>query len=556
MRKNIILVAYVSLLLLVPNQNLILGNKMTESIIAQTNNTYGTSIDMPLEMIISRRMSIRNFDLTIIVPPELVSKVLWAAYGSSWTGRTVPSFSNYPIVIYVSNETATYKFFPENQSFTLWKDGDHRRFGGSWNIEAPTQLYIVLDTNICPDMLWGSAESGCIIQNIYLIANALNLGTVCQHPNKTDIDQGLGLPLNEKSLYKMPLGYPLSPYTDYQHLVLTNRQSSPELPEIQDSNIPFEDALNSVFRSHEWSENPITKQELSQILWVSYGYSYYEDTAASPPKRHRTVPSAHAYYPMKVYATNSSGVYEYLPEQHTITKINAGDRRSSIAQSSGNPWASSAPFIFVIAYIEDTRPWIGGQDTYTEIGLITQNIYLESAACGLIADWGKADTDEEAMKEALGVTGETELHPVSIITIGHPSTYLHKVEWDETIYQIETNTNSTILNFQFDQPNRRISFNVSGPSETQGFCNVTIPNSLLWGDFTMLIDGNPETTLKQNNNSTHTSLHFTYEILNTLNVQIISEYVIPEFRAWTPTLILMVLMFTLIIHKRKNSKNS
>jgi len=377
---------------------------------------------MPLETVISRRMSIRNFDLNVTVPWELVSKVLWAAYGYSWRGRTVPSFSGYPVIIYVSNETATYKFVPENQSLTLWKNGDYRGLGGGY--DAPTQLYIILDANICPDILWGNAESGCVIQNIYLMANALNLGTVCQYI-RTDIHQGLGLPVNEKVLYKMPLGYPLPPYANYQNLMPTSRQSSPELPEIQDSNVSLEEALDSIFPSHDWSNNSVTCQELSQVLWASYGYSYYEDTTASPPIRHRTVPSAHGYYPMKVYAANSSGVYEYLPEQHNLTTIVTEDRRPSIAQASGNAWASSAPLIIAVAYVEDSRPWIGGEETYVEVGLITQNVYLESTAWGLITDWGKADADEDAMKEALGLSGETQLHPASIITVGHPSIYFN-----------------------------------------------------------------------------------------------------------------------------------
>jgi hypothetical protein len=187
----------------------------------------------------------------------------------------------------------------------------------------------------------------------------------------------------------------------------------------------LEEALNLVCSSHEWSENPITKQELSQVLWASYGYSYYQDTSTDPPTRHRTVPSAHHYYPMKVYTANSSGVYEYLPEQHTLTTIVTEDRRPSIAQASGNAWTSSAPLIIAVAYVEDSRPWIGGEETYVEVGLIAQNVYLESAAWELIADWGKADTDEEAMREALGLIGETHLHPASIITVGHPSIYFN-----------------------------------------------------------------------------------------------------------------------------------
>jgi SagB-type dehydrogenase family enzyme len=513
---------------------------------------FDISIDMPLETVISRRMSIRQLDLETTVPLELVSKVLWGAYGYSWRGRTVPSFSDYPLIIYISDETATYKFVAENQSLVIWKNGDLRKLGGGY--DAPIQLYIVLDLNISPDIAWGNAEAGSMIQNIYLMANGLNLGTVCQYVRR-DIPEGLDLPTNEYILYKMPLGYPASPYINYQNLIPAFRQSSIQLPEIQDSNMSFDDALNLVIPSHEWSLNPVTKQELSQVLWASYGFSYYEDSSEVPPEKHRTVPSAHAYYPMKIYAANSSGVYEYLPEQHTLTTIMAGDRRSNIAQVSGNGWAASSPLIIALAYIEDSRPYIGSQETYVEIGLITQNVFLESTAWGLIADWGKADKNEDAMRQALGLNEETNLHPVAIITIGHPLTYLHKVEWDEKVYAIETTTNSTILDFKFDQSNRRISFNVSGPSEMHGFCNVTIPNSLLRGDFSVLINGNPQTTLTQNNNSTHTSLSFTYELLGNLNVQITGEYVIPEFPTWTSTLILLALMAILFIYKHKKCSN-
>jgi SagB-type dehydrogenase family enzyme len=560
MQKNRILfigiVFILFLLILNPlNQNVLVTSKIAYSLTIQNYNDYGISIEMPLEKVISRRLSVRNYDLDTTVPSELVLKVLWAAYGYSWRGRNVPSFSGYPIVIYVSNETATYRYIPETQSLSLWKEGDHRSLGGG--LDAPIQLYIVLDRTICSSMHWGNAEAGCVIQNIYLIANTLNLGTVCMY-RRNDIPEGLNLPANENALYKMPLGYPLPPYANYQNLVPTFRQSSPELPEIRDSNVTYEDALNSVFPSRKWSENPVTQQELSQVLWASYGYSYYEDTAESPPKRHRTVPSSGANYPMKIYAANSSGVYEYISEQHTLTKINTGDRRSSIAQAGGNSWASSAPVIITVAYVENSSAqyYIGGDETYVEVGLITQNVFLESLAWGLTADWAKTDVNEAAMRQALGLAEETTLHPLSIIALGHPSKYLHKAEWKETIYPIETQTNLTISNWAFDQPSKKISFEVSGPPNNFGFCNVTIPNSLLWGDFTVLINGNPQTTLIQINNSTHTSLYFTYELLGSLNIQIISEYVIPEFQTWTSILILMILMFIIIIYKRKNSKNS
>ena len=384
---------------------------------------YGDPLDMPVEMVISRRMSVHYgdyYNLTSAVPWDSVSKVLWAAYGYTLRGKTAPTLSDYPIIIYLCNETAAYKFIPENRSLILWKQGDYRGLSGGY--PAPIQLYIAFDTHLCQDAHWGNAESGCAIQNIYLMANTLNLGTVCEGGlwlDRTSINEGLSLPSNEEALYKMPLGYTLPPYTNYQNLVPTIRPSSSELPEIQDTAMTLEDALDSVFSSHEWSQNPLTKQELSQVLWASYGYSYLEDTASSPPKRHRTVPSADSYYPMRIYAANSSGVYQYLPEQHTLTTIITEDRRQSIAQASGNPWASSAPLIIATAW-DDTRI-LTVNTTYIEVGLITQNVYLESAAWGLIADWGKADSNEQAMRQALGLTSQTNLHPASIITVGHPS---------------------------------------------------------------------------------------------------------------------------------------
>lgn len=389
----------------------------------EQKDTSENLTSMPVETIISRRQSIHYGDYysNITVPADLLSEVLWAAYGYPSLGRTVPSLFGYPVLIYVCNETSAYKYIPENQTLAIWKEGDYRGLAGGY--PAPIQLYIAFDNTTCPDEHWGNAEAGNAIQNIYLMANALNLGTVCEGGtwlDRTNIHQGLGLPDNEQVLYKMPLGYPLPPYVNYSNLIPTTRPSSPQLPEIQDSSVSFEDALNLISSSNAWNDNPLTQQELSQVLWASYGYSYFEDNSTSPPTIHRTVPSAEDIYPTRIYAANSTGVYQYIPENHTLTMIVTEDRRSSIALASGNTWASSAPLI--IAVVWDDTNIMTVDATYIENGLIAQNVYLESAAWGLITDWGTADNNETAMKEALGLTAETHLHPASIITVGHPST--------------------------------------------------------------------------------------------------------------------------------------
>jgi hypothetical protein len=133
---------------------------------------------------------------------------------------------------------------------------------------------------------------------------------------------------------------------------------------------------------------------------------------------------------MIVYAANSSGVYEYLPKQQNLSTIVTGDRRSSIAQACGNAKAASAPLIVAVAYnysLSTPSYVIGGEETYVEVGLTAQEVYLECAAWGLIANLSRADMNQTAMSEALGLANETYLYPTSIITVGHPVLSAHDV---------------------------------------------------------------------------------------------------------------------------------
>ncbi len=78
--------------------------------------SYSYIPGVPLELAISRRISIRDFPATENytfpeVSSDLLSKVLWAGYGASSLGRTTANISgNYPLVIYVCNKTAVYKY--------------------------------------------------------------------------------------------------------------------------------------------------------------------------------------------------------------------------------------------------------------------------------------------------------------------------------------------------------------------------------------------------------------------------------------------------------------
>jgi hypothetical protein len=103
--------------------------------------------------------------------------------------------------------------------------------------------------------------------------------------------------------------------------------------------------------------------------------------------------------------------------------------------------------------------------------------------------------------------------------------YTFLIVWGEETFVVSVESNSTVSNFTFNQPDKEISFNVTGSDGTIGFCNVTIPKALLYGEpWTVLIDGAlvPATITE---NETHSFLYFTYTH-STHKIQIIGTLVI------------------------------
>jgi parallel beta-helix repeat protein len=81
----------------------------------------------------------------------------------------------------------------------------------------------------------------------------------------------------------------------------------------------------------------------------------------------------------------------------------------------------------------------------------------------------------------------------------------------QKVYQITVASNSTIASFRFNSSSRQISFNSTGPSGMFGFCNVSIPSSLLVGPYTVSVDSIPTTPIVTSN-ATHSFINFTYNL--------------------------------------------
>ena len=355
-------------------------------------------IDMNLEQTIFRRMSIREFTNDPITDEQLAT-ILWNAMGVREDGnRTIAGINGtFASIIYVLKEDAAYIYSPNDHSLNFYKSGDWRDTVGYQYPSAPLVLGLCYNTTLA-NPYDAAVEIGEICQNIAFTVDALNLGSVVTGGLPPAIDR-MGIPEDQSGLIVMPVGHPFYPYNfEYKPLWFSL------LPKIIETQKNLTTVLQQRTETTHF-QGTITKQELSQIVWSSYGFSYYLDKSNQELNqiiRHRTVPSAHAYYPLEIYAVTDSGVYKYQPNLLTmfsdysadfiglpivtfLYKIKSGDNRAQFAAASSLPSISSAP-LSIITVLDWNKTKNAGQDYlpfwYFEAGATTQNIMLEATALG------------------------------------------------------------------------------------------------------------------------------------------------------------------------------
>lgn len=124
--------------------------------------------------------------------------------------------------------------------------------------------------------------------------------------------------------------------------------------------------------------------------------------------------------------------------------------------------------------------------------------------------------------------------------------------WNETAYNVEIVSNSTILDFQLNVDQKTVSFNVSGLEFTTGFCRVSVPNIIIqnmWhGNYTVLLNGN--TVAFRNwtdNKNTYIYINYTH---SQHQVVIIPEF--PSLKILPPFMVFTT--FALFFVKKKFSR--
>ena len=193
------------------------------------------------------------------------------------------------------------------------------------------------------------------------------------------------------------------------------------LPSIKESgSIPVEKAINDRRSVRSYKKEPLTLQDLSQLLWAAQGIT-------DKSRVLRAAPSAGALYPLELYVVAGDvkdlepGVYKYTIGKHELTKICDGDKRNQLMKAAlSQSWVGSAPASIIICGIyERTSRKYGRQRApqyvHIEVGAVAENVYLQGRALNIGTVFVGAFDDAQIQKI---IEAQSDEKPLAILPLG------------------------------------------------------------------------------------------------------------------------------------------
>ena len=139
--------------------------------------------------------------------------------------------------------------------------------------------------------------------------------------------------------------------------------------------------------SREVLADPIKEQDLSDLLWASYGINRVDE-------KKLTAPSSRNRQSVSVYAAFEKGIYKYESASHRLVLIQSGDLRPN----------KSAPVELIFSSNAED-PQTQGIDT----GVAAENVYLFCASAGLGTVLRMMREDSTELRQALKLKDEEKL---------------------------------------------------------------------------------------------------------------------------------------------------
>ena len=207
---------------------------------------------------------------------------------------------------------------------------------------------------------------------------------------------------------------------------MTNRQQKPLHlpPPSQKGSISLEETINRRRSVRDFTDEPLSQSQLSQILWAAQGIT---DTHS----RYRTVPSAGATYPLEIIVVCGrngvegvgDGIYHYDVDSHSLILHREGDVRLELSRAAlHQEFIYEAPVDIVICalYNRTTLGYGNRGERYVhmEVGHAGQNIYLQATALGLATVAIGAFYDEQ-VRDILRL--DKQYRTLYIMPVGKPA---------------------------------------------------------------------------------------------------------------------------------------
>ena len=184
-----------------------------------------------------------------------------------------------------------------------------------------------------------------------------------------------------------------------------------ELPKpVMEGGKPLMEALKDRKSSREFSDEKLSLQVLSNMLWAANGISR--------PDGKRTAPSARNKQEIDIYVAMKDGLYFYDAKENKLVGIAAEDIREATGMQ---PFVKVAPVNLV--YVADYDKMGAGsseqKDFYaaTDTGYISQNVYLFCASEGL-ATVVRGMVDRDKCKTVLKLKDNQKI--ILAQTVGYP----------------------------------------------------------------------------------------------------------------------------------------
>jgi len=181
----------------------------------------------------------------------------------------------------------------------------------------------------------------------------------------------------------------------------------------RDGPMSLERTLQARRSVRSFTDEPLTMEEISQLLWAAQGITREPDL--------RTAPSAGAKYPIELYVVTRKQLLHYVPEGHRVEVLRREDLMPAIGRASTQDFVSTCPAMLVITAVHE-RVQAKYKDRFVryvrlESGHVAQNIVLQAVSLGLGAVTVGGFRDRVVTK-ALGLPEDHA--PEYLIPIGHP----------------------------------------------------------------------------------------------------------------------------------------